>query len=154
MEEEQTKELKETAIELASFLTDNYSQGDSIFFNTDDGAIEGFVVEQNYYEELTELIEPEEGEEVGIYVTGYKMQTILRSKNNTIMVQLFCTREGKGICIDGAVVINNQYSTSRSDIETTAASISIKVGNQTCVLQKGIGITNVRNGQYSWSLPQ
>ena len=39
------EQLKAEAIELATYLTDNYTVGDSIFFKTETGETEGFIVE-------------------------------------------------------------------------------------------------------------
>lgn len=150
--EEQEKELKEKALELATFLTTNYTERDRIFFKTENGTTENFVVLQNYFNELSEIIEAEEGEECSIYVAGYKMQTVLQSKNTIIMVQLFHMLDDEKQYTDGTVVINQQYSTSRSNITAADDYITIKIDDNTCILKKDIGITKIYSSTRSWEL--
>lgn len=150
----QTEDLKEKALALSSFLTANYSEGDSLFFETESGATEGFVVKQNDFEELTEIIEVEVGEEFTTCVAGYRMQTILQSKSNVVMVLMFYMLGEKENEIDGTVVINDVYSTERSSTAIDDCTLSITIEDKECTLKKGVGITSIINGSQCWNLLQ
>ena len=57
------EEMKQTAQELATFLSDNYQVGDSVFFETETGETEGFVVQVSEFFPMQISNEPDFGEE-------------------------------------------------------------------------------------------
>lgn len=167
--QEKLKELKAEALVLATYLTDNYTVGDSIFFKTETDETEGFIIELNYFQELAEIIEAEgddketdddddddeEGDEnFSINVAGYKILTVLQSKATHIQVQLFCMLEDGKTYIEGALVLNKKYDLDRSYTTKDDETIKIMIADKSCTLQKNVGIVTVYGNQHSWELIQ
>lgn len=161
------EQLKAEAIELATYLTDNYTVGDSIFFKTETGETEGFIVELNYFEELAEVFEAEgddkemgddeddKGEEIfSNNVVGYKMCTALKNENAHIQVKLFYMLENGKTYIEGTIVLNKNYDLDRSYTTRDGETIKIMVADKSCILQKLVGIVKVCGNQHSWELIQ
>ena len=83
------EEMKQTAQELATFLSDNYQVGDSVFFETETGETEGFVVLGNEFTPLLISNEPEDfGEDVKFILEGYYISTVFKSENTNFLVDL------------------------------------------------------------------
>lgn len=167
--QEELKQLKAEALELATYLTDNYNVGDSIFFKTETGETEGFIVELNYFEELSEIIEAEGGdketgddddddeegdENFSVNVVGYKMSTVLQSKNTSIQVQLSYMLEDKETYVEGILVINKRPDLDRSYTTKEDEIIKIMIADKSCTLQKNVGIVKVYGNQHFWELIQ
>lgn len=164
--QEEQNEMKEKALELATFLTDNYSVGDSVFFTTETGEKEGFVVSQNRFEELNEIIEGEgeepeeddindEGEEpFSVVAAGYKMVTKLQNTSNTILIELFYMSENGKAYTDGAIVLNNKWSTERSYVTVNDETVTIRQSDRSCTMQKNIGIISIFVNKHYWNLIQ
>ena len=167
--QEELKQMKAEALELATYLTDNYIVGDSIFFKTETGETEEFRVELNYFEELSETIEAEggdkeegdddddegDGEETfSTNVVGFKMSTVLQSKNTSIQVQLSYMLEDKETYIEGILVINKRPDLDRSYTTKEDEIIKITIADKSCTLQKNVGIVKVYGNQHSWELIQ
>ena len=84
--QEELKALEEKAFELRTFLTDNYTEGDSIFFQRETGEIEGFVVKANYCDRSDVSIPPEGYiGKFDIVTTDYKLRTYLKSAENVVI---------------------------------------------------------------------
>lgn len=163
-----SKQLKAKALELATYLTNNYTVGDSIFFKTETGETEEFIVELNNFEELTEIVEAEGGDkEMGdddndvegqetfsTNVVGYKMYTALQSKNTHIQAQLFYMLEDGKTYIEGTIVLNKKYDSDRSYTTKDDKTIKIMIADKSCTLQKNVGIVKVYGNQHSWVLIQ
>ena len=103
-EREFPEEIDVQARFLASYLTDVYSVGDSVYFTKEDGQIEGFVVTKNEIEKKSKLFinpyggspiedddEMEEGNDSRIYVA--LLTTQFKSSQHTISVYLNYTQE-------------------------------------------------------------
>ena len=83
------EELKKKALELATYLSDNYQVGDSVFFETETGETEGFVVLGNEFTPLLISNEPEDfGEDVKFILEGYYISTVFKSENTNFLVDL------------------------------------------------------------------
>ena len=83
------EELKQKALELATYLSDNYQVGDSVFFETETGETEGFVVQGNEFIPLQISNEPDYGEDVKFILEGYYISTVFKSENTNFLVELF-----------------------------------------------------------------
>lgn len=153
-QEEGRKELKQQADNLASFLTDNYSVGDSVFFQTPDGETEGFVVRENGMDEINEvtLIEDEEPE---YFLLGYVLCTELKSEKNSIKVIIHIMRDYKSN-IETTAAINliglNYVSLPNTAILYDDVTIACEWQNSSCILQRNVGLTKIKGENYSWEL--
>ena len=154
--QEELKALEEKAFELRTFLTDNYTEGDSIFFQWETGEIEGFVVKANYFYRLDES-RPPEGYIGEFYTvtTGYDLRTYLKSAENVLDVVLSCliNLEVDGFCR----IRNEEYSYDELPISQTTIgedTIRITTGETECILIKNIGIVKVSNNQLVFELVQ
>ena len=154
--QEELKALEEKAFELRTFLTDNYTEGDSIFFQRETGEIEGFVVKANYFYRLDES-RPPEGYIGEFYTvtTGYDLRTYLKSAENVLDVVLSCliNLEVDGFCR----IRNEEYSYDELPISQTTIgedTIRITTGETECILIKNIGIVKVSNNQLVFELVQ
>lgn len=89
---------------LASYLTNVYSVGDSVYFTKEDGQIEGFVVTKNEMEKSSKFItgyEEEEWEEEGMNLRTYMalLTTQFKNSQHTITIYLNYRHEGgSGFC--------------------------------------------------------
>ena len=144
------EEMKQKALELASFLTDNYSQGDSIFFKTETGNTEGFIVEQNRFDELYISSEPDRGEEFKLLPGSYIMGTILRSHKNRIFVSINCSMTSNEVY--GVLYINDELDLDDSNLINKDETLTISIADKSCVMQKNIGITAITGGKRTWTL--
>jgi hypothetical protein len=157
--QEELKALEEKAFELRTFLTDNYTEGDSIFFQRETGEIEGFVVKANYFDRLDESRSPEGY--IGEFYTvtpGYKLRTYLKSAENALDVMFSCSRNNKKIYVDGMCRIRNEeHSYDELPIcQTTIGEDTIRIttGEIECILIKNIGIVKIAENQNTWGLVQ
>jgi hypothetical protein len=154
--QEELKALEEKAFELRTFLTDNYTEGDSIFFQRETGEIEGFVVKANYFDRSDVSIPPEGYiGEFYIVTTGYDLRTYLKSAENALDVVLSCliNLEVDGFCR----IRNEEYSYDELPISQTTIgedTIRITTGETECILIKNIGIVKVSNNQLVFELVQ
>ena len=83
------EELKKKALELATYLSDNYQVGDSVFFETETGETEGFVVQVSEFFPMQISNEPEDfGEDVKFILEGYFISTVFKSENTNFLVDL------------------------------------------------------------------
>lgn len=149
---EEKDEMKKKALELATYLTDNYTVGDSVFFERRinpfaeyPDMIEGFVVTQNYFSDYSDYFSGEDG---SFNTKGYQMGTVLQNANNKIEVKLFYKKESLGFysdCfVDGRVIYNDKvndmdrwYATEQDSI------ILINTYNYTATLQKNAGVIDI-----------
>ena len=157
--QEELKALEEKAFELRTFLTDNYTEGDSIFFQRETGEIEGFVVKANYFDRLDES-RPPEGYIGEFYTvtTGYKLRTYLKSAENALDVMFSCSIYNKELEVYGMCRIRNEeHSYDELPIcQTTIGEDTIRIttGETECILIKNIGIVKVSNNQLVFELVQ
>ena len=157
--QEELKALEEKAFELRTFLTDNYTEGDSIFFQRETGEIEGFVVKANYCDRLDES-RPPEGYigKFDIVTTGYKLRTYLKSAENALDVMFSCSINDKKIEVYGMCRIRNEeHSYDELPIcQTTIGEDTIRttIGEIESILVKNIGLVKIAENQNTWELVQ
>ena len=157
------RQLETEALELATFLTNNYTKGDSIYFTrtnivTNECIIEGFKVVENYFYKGVTPLEPDgksEADEVGKefieYVEGYDMATFLQSDENQIRVLIMHVYQKEGNYTDATVSINREYAKSISNyVEDKGDSLIIMHSDISCVLQKYVGIIRIKDSNYVW----
>lgn len=151
--------LKETAEEVAAYLTNNYSVGDSVFFLTETGETEGFVIKNNYFREIIDVAEPEWGEpEPEPVLTGYKLSTFLESPKNTFWIELFVNDpQTRYATVDGGIDINHKYIVDdflTLKMAGDSITISYPSYDKSCTLRKNVGLTRVQNNSSTWDLIQ
>lgn len=157
--QEELKAIEEQALELKTFLTDNYTEGDSIFFQRETGEIEGFVVKANYFDRLDVSIPPEGYiGKFDIVTTGYKLRTYLKSAENALDVMFSCSINNKKLEVYGMCRIRNEeHSYDELPIcQTTIGEDTIRttIGEIESILVKNIGIVKVAENQNTWELVQ
>ena len=157
--QEELKAIEEQALELKTFLTDNYTEGDSIFFQRETGEIEGFIVKANYFDR-SDVIIPPEGY-IGKFdtvTTDYKLRTYLKSAENVLDVMFSCLTNDKKLEVYGMCRIRNEeHSNDELPIcQTTIGEDTIRIttGETECILIKNIGIVKVSNNQLVFELVQ
>ena len=150
--------LKETAEEVATYLTDNYAVGDSVFFLTQTGEMEGFIVKLNYFMEMKEIVTPEWGEEPKERSDGYQLSTKMESAKDTFWIVMFVTESPKGYaCVEGNIYINNKYEWDNNNItkmEGDSITIQYPSLDKSYTLRKNVGLTRVQNNSSTWDLIQ
>ena len=150
--------LKEKAEEVAAYLTDNYAVGDSVFFVTETGETEGFIVTINYFVELTEIHAYSPEEEPDTVLTGYQMSTEMKSEKGTLLIEISVDEPQKGIVdVEGSIAINHKYDVE-FNLTTKMAGDSITISypsyDKSCTLRKNVGLTRVQNNSSTWDLIQ
>ena len=151
--------LKEKAEEVATYLTDNYNVGDSVFFLTETGETEGFVIKNNYFREIIDVAEPEWGdpdpEEV---VIGYNMSTLMESEKDTFWIELFVNDpQTRYATVDGGIDINHKYIVDdflTLNMAGDSITIVYPTYDKSCTLRKNVGLTRVQNNSSTWDLIQ
>ena len=151
--------LKETAEEVATYLTDNYNVGDSVFFVTEAGETEGFIVKQNYFLELIYTPEYDFGEpEPEPVLAGYKLSTFLESPKNTFWIELFVNDpQTRYATVDGGIAINHKYIVDdflTLNMAGDSITIVYPTYDKSCTLRKNVGLTRVQNNSSTWDLIQ
>ena len=151
--------LKEKAEEVAAYLTDNYAVGDSVFFVTETGETEGFIVTINYFVELTQIPDFEWGEpEPEEELIGYKLLTELKSNKDTLLIEISVDEPQKGVVgVEGSIAINHKFDVE-FNLTTKMAGDSITISypsyDKSCTLRKNVGLTRVQNNSSTWDLIQ
>lgn len=147
------EELKQKALELATYLSDNYQVGDSVFFETETGETEGFVVLGNEFTPLQISNEPDEGEDVKFILEGYYISTVFKSENTNFVVELFLKSNEypKVIC---RASINYWMYFEEPVITVTEESIFFCQGDIRFTLSKNVGLVQVSGKGHTWTLKQ
>lgn len=152
------EEMKQTAHELATFLSDNYQEGDSVFFVTETGETEGFVVQVSEFFPMQISNEPDFGDEYNLIFQGYRIATALKSKNTLLFVKLELNSFTPPVYpeVNGTVRINGDWGDSNVEPITTVKEdfVYIDNGDMHCTLAKNIGIVHISDSQHSWDLIQ
>lgn len=152
------EEMKQTAQELATFLSDNYQEGDSVFFVTETGETEGFVVQVSEFFPMQISNEPDFGDEYNLIFQGYRIATALKSKNTLLFVKLELNSFTPPVYpeVNGTVRINGDWGDSNVEPITTVKEdfVYIDNGDMHCTLAKNIGIVHISDSQHSWDLIQ
>ena len=150
--------LKEKAEEVAAYLTDNYAVGDSVFFVTETGETEGFIVTINYFVELTEIHAYSPEEEPDTVLTGYQMSTEMKSEKDTLLIEISVDEPQMGVVgVEGSIAINHKFDVE-FNLTTKMAGDSITISypsyDKSCTLRKNVGLTRVQNNSSTWDLIQ
>ena len=148
------EEMKQTAQELATFLSDNYQVGDSVFFETETGEKEGFVVQVSEFFPMQISNEPEDfGEDVKFILEGYYISTVFKSENTNFLVDLLLKSNEypKVIC---RASINDWMYFEEPVITVTEESIFFCQSDIRFTLSKNIGIVQVSGKGHTWTLKQ
>ena len=148
-----TEELKQKALELATYLSDNYQVGDSVFFETETGETEGFVVLGNEFTPLQVSNEPDFGEDVKFILEGYYISTVFKSENTNFLVELFLKSNEypKVIC---RASINDWMYFEEPVITVTEESIFFCQSDIRFTLSKNVGLVQVSGKGHTWTLKQ
>ena len=147
------EEMKQTAQELATFLSDNYQVGDSVFFETATGETEGFVVQVSEFFPMQISNEPDFGEDVKFILEGYYISTVFKSENTNFLVDLLLKSNEypKVIC---RASINDWMYFEEPVITVTEESIFFCQSDIRFTLSKNIGIVQVSGKGHTWTLKQ
>ena len=147
------EELKQKALELATYLSDNYQVGDSVFFKTETGETEGFVIRGNEFFPLQISNEPDEGEDVKFILEGYYISTVFKSENTNFLVELFLKSNEypKVIC---RASINDWMYFEEPVITVTEESIFFCQSDIRFTLSKNVGLVQVSGKGHTWTLKQ
>ena len=152
------EEMKQTAQELATFLSDNYQEGDSVFFVTETGETEGFVVQVSEFFPMQISNEPDFGEDVKFILEGYRIATALKSKNTLLFVKLELNSFTPPVYpeVNGTVRINGDWGDSNVEPITTVKEdiVYIDNGDMHCTLAKNVGLVQVSGKGHTWTLKQ
>ena len=145
------EELKQKALELATYLSDNYQVGDSVFFETETGETEGFVIQGNEFIPLQISNEPDEGEDVKFIFEGYYISTVFKSENTNFLVELFLKSNEypKVIC---RASINDWMYFEEPVITVTEESIFFCQSDIRFTLSKNVGLVQVSGKGHTWTL--
>ena len=145
------EELKQKALELATYLSDNYQVGDSVIFKTETGETEGFVIQGNEFIPLQISNEPDEGEDVKFILEGYYISTVFKSENTNFLVELFLKSNEypKVIC---RASINDWMYFEEPVITVTEESIFFCQSDIRFTLSKNVGLVQVSGKGHTWTL--
>ena len=145
-------EMTEIAIKLASCLTDNYAEGDSVFFLRETGETEGFIVKLNYFTKHTQPADPNVDGGEGEILVGYGLCTFLENEKNSLHVRMDISGMWyRGIEISGELNINHksQYTFSTKEEGDTIFLISTR---PFCTLVKNVGIMHAEQNGNTWDV--
>ena len=152
------QQMAKRAQELATFLTDNYQKGDSVFFMHTDLATnecdkEGFIVDLCDFRELQYEAEPETFQQVVIVeFCGYKLVTFLQNDKHAFYVDITHQKGDKQIRTDGFFEINYFSEIACCRMTEQDDEISFSLNDTYCVLKKNIGIVSFGNKDDQWEL--
>ena len=145
------------ALELATFLTDNYEIGDSILFKTELGDTAFFYVRINSFEESVFYPELEEEDMIPtLQHGGYDIQTYLNSldDNEQLVVRLIHAPSSEKITTQAILDCINHDIYGMKEWNETDDTIFISDGDMTCTLKKNVGIVKITCDEHSWELVQ
>ena len=162
---EQKERLRLKMVEMSSYLTDNYTVGDSVFFIRETGALESFVVTTNSISQKTyEYVEePDDDDDeyarpIRTKATKYVLQTILQSDTVKISITLTCELEYGVVYCYTDILMNAKrgddyrthtfYPDANKIVTIWATPVTFLFGR----LQQHTGIIDFWTGQHSWKL--
>lgn len=152
------QQMAKRAQELATFLTDNYQKGDSVFFMHTDLATneknkEEFVVNSCDFTELQYEEEPETfQQETAIVFVGYKLTASLQSNENILYVNITHRKVDGRIRTDGFFILNGRWDNWDCRMTEQGDEIRLSFNGTYCVLKKNIGIVSFCNEDDQWEL--
>ena len=144
-EQPSSNALTEKAKEVATYLTDNYTIGDSVFFLKKTGETEGFKVTKNHFAANEDLSE-------------YLLETSMESNETTFDIQISVTEPKENFFyIDGSISLNHDsdakpYLTTK--VKGDSIIISVSGVGKKGILQKDIGLIRLFKNSSSWDLIQ
>ena len=144
-EQPSSNALTEKAKEVATYLTDNYTIGDSVFFLKKTGETEGFMVTKNHFAANEDLSE-------------YLLETSMESNETTFDIQISVTEPMENFFyIDGSISLNHDsdekpYLTTK--VKGDSIIISVSGVGKKGILQKDIGLIRLFKNSSSWDLIQ
>jgi len=134
--------LTEKAKDVATFLTDNYAVGDSVFFRRETGETEGFKVTYNRFSANDDLSE-------------YLLETSMESEKNSFDIRISITEPFKDFFyLDGIFSLNHD-SDIKPNITTVDRGDSIELSTnygKCCRLRRNVGIGFVFHKRLHWDL--
>ena len=150
-EPEELNEIQKIGRELATFLTDNYTEGDSIYLTTESGDKEGFIVYENHYSEIR-ISSVKDGSLSDVQYCI--IETKLRNAENTLRVIIKVLRERAGISVWGEIYTQPRDSLHHGTLTQSDSEVRIETEDgRLCILQKNKGIVSIstKDGK-SWKL--
>lgn len=163
-----SEDFIDRAMEIATFLTDNYTINESILsFKTETGDTVPFYVKDNRFFEKVYYSAWEEGESFDTIHEGFSMATCLQEIDKkqymTVVINHGPTinfLEGYNtdtyahlISINGKLLYDIETDTYREyEWRETTDTIFIHYANMTCTLKKNIGIVKYTCDEHSWEL--
>lgn len=164
------KKMKETAEEWKPYLSDNYQEGDSVYFlrtdlATQETQVEGFVVEASLffergYEQEDDLLsyKDEENASFSYVIEGYTDAVKLSSTQTRMGIELEVdyNEDNKSIYENcGLCIIYNRNFYSCYEVRHMTIDedyITVTSCSDKCTMQRNVGIISFSNDQYSWEL--
>ena len=152
------RQMTKRAQELATFLTDNYQKGDSVFFMhtdllTNEKNKEGFVVNSCVFQDLIDEEEPETFEqEINMVFWGYMLTASLQSKENILYVNITHRKVDGRIRTEGFFILNGRWDNWDCRMTEQGDEIRLSFNDTYCVLKKNIGIVSFCNEDDQWEL--
>lgn len=169
--QEDLKKLRDMEAEWASYLSNNYQEGDSIYFlrtdlETKETQIEGFLVKYCFLAELAydveddNMIEDQNENEGSLsrYISGFEDLVEMRNKNDFITISLsadFNDEEHDYEIIETCYVYINNFSCDMISHHTIDNDLfTITTCAAECAMKRNTGLIQFCNDQYSWALVQ
>ena len=149
-------ELNMQVAELSTFLNDNYTIGDSVYFQNwpskkgGAGVVKGFVVTENYTKEFSKtIVGIEDAEGLFCHLDGCKLVVVLQGGEDKLTIELTCAIEDKRLIYSwGTFLINDMKDEGYNSLGTKSDIKTIKWEYAWCELQKNVGITYWINFDY------
>ena len=154
--------MKEQAMKVATYITDNYQKGDSVYFVrtdliSDEKQIERFVVAWSELNELGYYSEQEKEEDELIReIEGYNVAFKMENKENQLTFDYnnsFDSDSHKIVETSFIRINQPQHSIDDEPIHSFKNDYLIVMwAKDKCTMQRKVGIIRFSNDQYSWEL--
>ena len=164
-EDPKEQSMLERAQEFATFLTDNYQKGDSVYFthtivSTSESFREGFAVTVNEFHELcygeeleTEEDEnPEEEMDDSDTCEGYKLVTELTSNATRLSVTIANQLFNEKPVESGWFILNGRWDSPDVQMTETKTVLTLSLNDMYCTLNKNTGIVLFGDKDNKWEL--
>ena len=143
-------ELNMQVAELSTFLNDNYTIGDSVYFqnwpsNQQGPVTRGFVVTENYTKEFSKtIVGGDDAEGLFSHQDGYKLVVVLQGAEDKLTVELTCGIENERLLYScGTFLINNMKDDGYNGLSSERDDPDIirpRSEKASCTLQRNVGI--------------
>ena len=145
--DERLSEAQKKGRALTPFLTENYTQGDSVYLITETGIREGFVVEENEYSEIRIAEELEGGKSKPIDasdVLDAHLSTSFRSQSTRFCVVIDVAQHDDNLYVHPNVYVNEGFTGCHATLTETDGRLTIQTEDgKSCVLKKGVGVVSL-----------